>query len=204
MKKKKAEPKKGDSHIDPTNVGGPILGKILGLNSAYVSQLFSKRIIKQNGRRGKYNLYEAGPAYVESIRTSGTAEAGEKLKVAQKEKLEIQNAKERGELVRIDDAAEVFRQACISWRAGASAIPRRMASDISDTAREHLVNEIADLFTEVEKPFSEYFGAGWNSPAPTKPRTKRATPAAKKNARPVGGRKPNPTRRKRGTRKVAK
>ena len=204
MSNKKVDPKNVAFREVAANCPTGVLAELLGLTQAVVSRLYQSRVIIQNGRRGKYDIFDAIPKYLQSIRTSGTADAGARLKITQREQLEIQNAKERGELVKVDDAAEVFRQACISWRAGASAIPRRMASELSDDAREQLTNEIADLFAEVEKPFSEYFGAGWNSPAPIKSRTNGASPAAKKVPRPVGKRKQNPTRRKRGTRKVAK
>ena len=204
MKAKKVDPEKDAGSIDPSNVTTKFLAEVLGLAASVVSRLYQTRVIIQNGRRGRYDLRDAIPKYLQSIRSSGTAEAGARLKITQREKLEIQNAKERGELVRVDDAAEVFRQACISWRAGASAIPRRMANGLTPAARKALTDELASLFTEVEKPFSEYFGAAWNSPAPTKPRTGRPGPAAKKIPRRMGGRKSNPTARKRGTRKVAK
>ena len=185
------------------------LAELLGITQPAASKLYQARTIVQNGKRGRYDLHDAIPRYIQSIRSSGTAEASARLKVAQREKLEIENRRVRRQTVAITDAAEVFRQACISWRAGASAIPRRLATELGNTksavaCREILANEIGDLFTEVEKPFSEYFGESWNSPRAIEPRTNGAAKPAKKNARRLGGRKPNPSARKRRTRKVAK
>jgi hypothetical protein len=170
-------------------------------------------VIVQNGRRGKYDLFDAVPKYIQSIRTSGTAEAGERLKIQQERKLKIANDLAAGSLVKIDDAAEVFRQACITWRAGASALPRRLATElanISDAAkiRELLVHEIDELYGEFEKGIRERFGAdavtAIENPAPTKSRRKRVKASPKKTPGPMGGRKSNPTPRKRRTRKMAK
>ena len=204
-----ADPKNDQLRIDPTNVPTSYMAEVLGVAASYVSTLFSKRVITQNGKRGRYDLTDAVPKYIQSIRTSGTAEAGEKLKIQQERKLRLANDVAAGTLVKIDDAAEVFRAACIAWRAGASAIPRRLATELSNTTdaavvRERIADEIADLYTEFEKPLREYFGAAFDTGAPVKPRVKRATPAAKKKPGRMGGRKPNTTSRKRRTRKMAK
>ena len=191
------------------NVTTSVLGDLLGMTQPATSQLYARRVILQNGKRGRYDLFDTIPRYLQSIRSSGTAEAGARLKIAQREKLEIQNQQVRAELVRIDVAAEVFRAACISWRAGASAIPRRLATELSNTTsavacRELLVNELADLFIEFEKPLREYFGNAFD-PGPTvKPRSNGAASGAKKVPRRVGGRKSNSTARKRRAGKVAK
>lgn len=204
-----ADPKNGQKPIDPSNVSTAIMAQVIGSPAAYVSQLFSKRVIIQNGRRGKYDLFDAVPKYIQSIRTSGTAEAGEKLKVQQERKLRLQNDEVAGKLIRVDDAAEVFRTACIAWRSGASALPRRLATELSNqgdasVVRERLADEIAELYAEFEKPLREYYGDAWGSDPPVKARKRVAKTSAKKKPRPMGGRKQNPTRRKRGTRKVAK
>jgi len=207
------DPKNVQKPIDPGNVTTSFLAKVLGMTQPHTSALFAKRVILQNGKRGRYDLTDAVPRYIQSIRTSGTAEAGEKLKIQQERKLRLLNDSTAGDLVKIADAAEVFCAACITWRAGASAIPRRLATELSNTTdaakiRELLANEIDELYGEFEKGIRERFGADAvspvESPPPTSPRNKRAKTSAKKNARPVGGRKPNPSRRKRGTRKVAK
>lgn len=169
MAAKKLDPENEPLRIDPMNVSSKFLAALLGMTVSGLSKLYSERVVTQNGRRGKYDITEQVPRYIQSIRSSGTAEAGAKLKVAQREKLEIENRRVRGETVAIADAAEMYRQACITWRSGASAIPRRLATELSNTrsaaaCRELLANEIGDLFNEVEKPFSKYFGESWDDP----------------------------------------
>ena len=166
MKPKKIDPKTDPFRDQAKNVTTSILGELLGMTQPATSRLYAQRVILQNGKRGRYDLFDAIPRYIQSIRSSGTAEASARLKIAQREKLEIENQRVRGELVKIDDAAEVFRAACISWRAGASAIPRRLATELSNTksaavCRELMVNELAGLFVESEKPLREYFGDAW-------------------------------------------
>lgn len=208
MTAKKKEPDADQFRRLAKDVRTNTLAEVLGMTQPAVSKIYAQRVILQNGKRGRYDLFDAIPRYIASIRTSGTAEAGAKLKIAQREKLEIENRRVRGELIKIDDAAEVFRAACISWRAGASAIPRRLATELSNeksavACRELLVDELAALFVEFEKPLREHFGDAFDL-APIKFGTNGATPSAKKDARRLGGRKPNPSARKRRTGKMAK
>lgn len=209
MTGKKPDPKNSDFRTLAGNVATGVLAELLGLTQPAVSKLYQERVITQNGRRGKYDLFETIPKYIQSIRTSGTAEAGARLKVQQERKLRIANDVAAGELVKIDDAAEVLRAASISWRAGAGAIPRRLATELSNTAdaavcRELIANELDALFDEWEKPLREYFGDAWNNATSVSASGDGVTPSAEKDAGPMGGRKQNPARRKRGTRKMAK
>lgn len=209
MTEKKPDLKSEQLRAANSDVTTSYLAELLGITQPAASKLYQARTIIQNGKRGRYDLHDAIPRYIQSIKSSGTAEATARLKVAQREKLEIENQRVRRQTVRITDAAEVFRSACISWRAGASAIPRRLATELSNTrsaavCRDLVANEIGDLFTEVEKPFSEYFGAAWDSLWANESRTNGAAEPAKKVPGRVGRRKPNPSARKRRTRKMAK
>lgn len=155
--------------LDPTNVSTTFLAEVLGVTRDAVSKLYAQRVILQNGKRGKYNLVDAVPAYVQSIKTSGTAEAGARLKVQQERKLKIANDAAERNLVDIDEAAEVFRQVCLSLRSAMTAIPRRTASEVSKAktaaaCRKILENEYSEVFYEWAKPFKEFFGDAWNDP----------------------------------------
>ncbi len=155
--------------LDPTNVSTTFLAEVLGVTRDAVSKLYAQRVILQNGKRGKYNLTEAVPAYLQSIKTSGTAEAGARLKVQQERKLKIANDAAERNLVDIDEAAEVFRQVCTSLRSAMGAIPRRTANKVSKAqtaaaCREILENEYSEVFYEWAKPFKEFFGDAWNDP----------------------------------------
>ena len=185
------------------------LSALLGLARPVVSKLYANRTIKQNGRRGKYDATEAIPQYLESVRTSGTAEAGQKLKIQQERKLRLANDKAAGELVRIADACEVYRQACLAWRAGSNALPRRLANQLSNESNPALIqkilaNEFAELFTSMVGPVQKYFDSAGVTFDVTSAGPSGALPAPKKKPRPVGRRKKNTTARKRRTRKVAK
>lgn len=209
MKAKKPEPKNDEFHIDPSNVATSFLAEVLGLTQAMVSRLYQTRVIIQNGRRGKYDLRDAVPKYIQSIRSGGTAVAAEKLKIQQERKLKIANDVAAGELVKIADAAEVFRASTLSWRSGASALPRRLATELSNQGdaakcRELLASEIDALYDEWEKPLREYFGDAWNSVTPDTSGGGRAKTSRKKKPGRVGGRKSNTPARKRRTRKMAK
>ena len=167
MSKKKAAVKDGENWVNHTNVSTQFLAEVLGLSATMVGKLYQDRVYKQNGKRGKYSLTDAVPAYIQSIKTSGSAEAGAKLKIQQERKLKLANDAAERRLVKIDDAAEVLRHVCVSFRSAISAIPRRMATKLSDTSdaavcRELLENEYSEVFYEWEKPFREYFGDAWD------------------------------------------
>ena len=97
MAAKPIDPKNDELRIDPTNVSSKFLAALLGVTASGLSKLYGERVVTQTGRRGKYDITEQVPRYIQSIKSSGTAEAGARLKVAQREKLEIENQRVRGE-----------------------------------------------------------------------------------------------------------
>ncbi len=201
--------KKDGGLIDPTNVASKFLAAVCGLSAQQVSNLRATRTLRTNGKRGRYSLVDAVPQYIDSIRTAGGAEAKQKLAIQQERKLRLQNGKAAGELVRISDACEVYRQACLAWRAGANALPRRLANQLSNESNPALIqkilaNEFAELFTNMVGPLQEYFDSAGVTFDVANAGPSSASPAPKKNARPVGRRKKNTATRKRRTRKVAK
>jgi hypothetical protein len=185
------------------------LAEVLGVTTHVVSDLYRARVIKQNGNRGKYKLSDAVPQYLESIRTSGTAEASAKLKIQQERKLAIQNDQAAGLLVRIVDAAEALRVGCLAWRAGAAALPRRVATKFANTTsastiRQALTHELNELCRDFEKPIAAFVSKRGHpfKVVPAGDNGDKTT--ARKTPRRVGKRKSNIARRKRGTGKVAK
>lgn len=205
----KTELKNGLNTIDPDCVSSKFLAEVLGMNAKQVGELYAARIIKQNGKRGKYKITEAVPAYIASIRTSGTAEASAKLKIQQERKLAIQNDQAAGLLVRIGDAAEALRVGCLAWRAGAAALPRRVATKFANTTsantiRQALTHELNELCRDFEKPIAAFVSKRGHPFTVVSTRNNGDKATARKTPRRVGKRKPNSARRKRGTRKVAK
>lgn len=209
--KPKALPAKADSPkaFDPHDVTGQILGDVLGLSRMQVLRLKQGGTFSQNGKQGRYDLFECVPRYVQSIKTSGTAEAGERLKIAQRRKLELHNDTIAGLLVPIADLAGTLNESAAGFLAAWRAIPRRIASKLAvlkdaKRCRELLEHEAAkarlELFAPIRKFYTDRgealpdiladtFDVG-KAPAP-KPRT-------------VGRRKPRVAKRKRRTRAVAK
>lgn len=195
--------------IDPGNVSSTYLAELLALTTQSISNLAATRVIRTNGRRGKYDLTHAIPAYVGSLRGSGPAEAKAKYAVQQERKLRLQNDLVAGAVVKIGDAAEVYRQGCLAWRAGANALPRRLATMLAnedDPAKIQrlLVREFSELFGTMEKPLREYFDNAGVPFQVVDAGASSVSAAAETVARPMGRRKKNTTVRKRRTGKVAK
>jgi len=201
---------KAGAVVDPTNVPTKFLAKVLGLSVVRISQMYADGTLKQNGKgRGKYDLFEAVSAYVEKYRQGGTASAKAKLAVQQERKLRLINDREAGTIVPIDDAADAFLRGCLAWRAGASALPRRLANRLANAKRAAdvrtiLTDELNGLLSDFEKPLQEYFHDAGHTFAIVRAGSNGAGPAAPKVAGPVGKRRKNTTARKRGTRKVPK
>lgn len=186
--------------IDPANVPSKFLAEVLAVTTQTVSRLQTERIIRNNGRRARYDLRTAVPQYVSSLRGTGAAEAKAKLAVQQERKLRLANDKEAGRLVPVEDAAEVFRTYCLTWRAGAAALPRRLATQLSNETnptviQKALVNEFAQLFEEMESGLREYFDDHGEAFSITDAGAKGKGTRPRKNARPMGRRKKNTTAR---------
>jgi hypothetical protein len=195
--------------IDPTSVASKFLAEVLALTPQAVSRLATERIIRTNGKRGKYDLTVAVPQYIGSLRGTGAAEAKAKLAVQQERKLRLANDAQANKLVAVEDAAEAFRSYCLTWRAGAAALPRRLATQLSNEKNPAVIqrllqDEFAQLFNEMESGLSEFFAERGEAFAVAETGPDGESAPAKKNARPVGRRKKNSANRKRGTRKVAK
>ena len=98
--------------IDATNVSSNYLAEVLGMTRHGISKLYAAGVLTQNGTaRGKYNLYDAVPAYLNHLRENHGETADVKLKRQQELKLRLQNDKTEAGLVRITDAAQIFAAA---------------------------------------------------------------------------------------------
>jgi len=195
--------------IDPGNVAGNYLAELLAVTPNAVSKMRMSRVIRTNGRQGRYNLADAIPQYISSIRGSDKAEADARLKVQQERKLRLANDKEAGALVKVGDAAEAFRTFWLIYRAGIAALPRRVATQFSNESspakiQKALANEFAELFYERERGLQEYFVAHGETCTASDPGGNGDSAPTKKISRRVGKRKKNTTNRKRRTGKVAK
>ena len=98
--------------IDATNVSTKDLAAILGMTRDGVTRLCRAGVITQNGiARGKYDLREAVPAYLNYLRENHGETADVRLKRQQELKLRLQNDKKEAELVNVNDAAQIFAAA---------------------------------------------------------------------------------------------
>lgn len=197
----KAAPAKAKA-FNPYDCSGAQLGEVLGLTQQQVLRLFKARTIPQNGKSGRYDIFKAVPQYVQSIKTSGTAEAGERLKIEQRRKLKLQNDTAAGILVPLADIASVINQAAAGFLATWKSIPRRVAAklaatDDSATVREILENESSNARAELAAPIRKFYVDRKQALPDFLADTldgKQATPAKPGT---VGRRKPRAAKRKR-------
>ena len=211
MKKEtpKAAPTKAAKPFDPHDVNGETLGEVLGLSRMQVLRLKQGGTFSQNGKQGRYDIFECVPRYVQSIKTSGTAEAGERLKIAQRRKLDQQNDAAAGLVVPLSAVAGILNESAAGFLSAWRALPRRIASKLAllrdaKACRELIEHEAAkarlELFTPLRKFYSDRGEALPDILAATFDIGKAPAPKPRK----VGRRKPRVAKRKRRTRTVAK
>ena len=211
MKKEttKPAPDKAAKPFDPHDVSGQTLADFLGLTRQRILHLKQNGTIAQNGKRGRYDIFECGPRYVQSIKTSGTAEAGERLKIAQRKKIEAQNEAAADLVIPIGDVAGILNASAAGFLSAWRALPRRIAGKLAllkdaKRCRELIENESAkarlELFTPIRKFYIDRAQALPDILAATFDVSEAPAPKPRK----VGRRKPNSAKRKRRTRPVAK
>ncbi len=163
----------------------------------------------QNGKQGRYDLFECVPRYVQSIKTSGTAEAGERLKIAQRRKIEQQNDTAAGLLVPLGDVAGALNESAAGFLAAWRAIPRRISGKLANlkgakACRELLERESAKARTELFAPLRKFYADRGEALPDILADTFDVGEAPAPKPRTVGRRKPRVAKRKRRTRPVAK
>lgn len=211
MKKEtlKAAPAKAAKPFDPHNVSGATLADMLGLNRRQVTNLHQARAITQNGKRGRYDLFDAVPKYVQSIKTSGTAEAGERLKIAQRKKIEAQNEAAAALVVPLADVAGILNASASGFLAAWRALPRRIAGKLAvlrdaKACRELIEHESSKSRLELFTPIRKFYRDRGQALPDVLATTFDVSEAPAPKSRKVGRRKPNSAKRKRRTRAVAK
>ena len=130
--------------FNPNSCSAEQLGEVLGLTRQAVNRLFKARTIPNNGKRGKYDIFTAVPQYIQSIKTSGAAEAGERLKIQQERKLKLQNDEAAGLLVKVEDAAQALNEAVAAYLSSHKSIPRRVAAKLSALDDPAAIREILE------------------------------------------------------------
>ena len=208
-KKTQAAPAKPPPVFDPRNVSGETLAEVLGLNRRQVTNLYQQRTFTQNGKRGRYDLFECVPRYVQSIKTSGTAEAGERLKIAQRKKIEQQNDVSAGLLVPVQVVGDALAASAAGFLGAWRTIPRRLAGKLATisnpkTCRELLENESGKARLELFAPLRKFYTDRGEAMPDILKAVRDAGEAPAPKPRTVGKRKPRVAKRKRRTGAVAK
>ncbi len=162
MTRKTVDPKNAQFLIESSNVSTQYLAEILGVTPDAITKLHSAGVIRQNGKaRGKYDLFDAVPAYLDHLRANKGSDIDARLKLAQAEKIKNQIDKMKNELVKTSDAAAVFVAASASWRNEAGKLPQRVARRIAKSEdpseiREILRDALDQVFYRFEKGLNQH------------------------------------------------
>lgn len=172
----------------------------------------------QRGNRRLYNDTKTVQAYINMLKAGHSEEntvAGRKLKLVkqQERKLRLQNDTTAGILMKSDDSIHQLQEVVAIMRAGADALPGRVAQQLSGMSKPSevrglLEQELDEIFAMAEaalRSHREAIGLGGESGGEeaTADSADGTGSTTKKVSRRVGGRKSNSTKGKRGTRKVA-
>ena len=124
----------GEGPAEPEPVTAAELAEWLGLSANRVGALARQGILPR-AEDSRYPLRPSILAYCRWVREAaesrrgGEALAAEKLRVAREsaDKLAIQNARAKGELIRADDVARAWGEVVTDLRAAILAVPARVA-----------------------------------------------------------------------------
>jgi hypothetical protein len=94
--------------FDLTNVSSTLTADIIGLTRQRVSQLRSEGVLQNNGKRGRYDLTKAIPAYIAYLKRHDGGSAQTRLVVERTRKLQRENDKAEGQIISRDDAERVL------------------------------------------------------------------------------------------------
>ena len=156
------------AEIDPTNVSTAYLAECLGMTRDGVTRLCRQGVIRQNGiARGKYNLFDAVQAYATYLNESKGDESDAKLSHQRERKLRIANNKTEAGLVRINDAAEVFKAAIAIFDSIHEEVFEGIAAELAKTDNPLEVTAILkDRFNQVgQRSHDEILGSAENARA---------------------------------------
>ena len=189
-----------------------VLTRVLGISATTINK-HKSIFVPLTGSRGRYNLPESVQNYVAFVRGEDRSGAvqGERgrLYEAQRKKLELQNLETAAELVRHSDASGVVAEFSSAMRAGLTALPGRCASRLAGISkpaqcRAVLNEEVQDLLSSIEQIVTEGLAAFLQASAGNGVSAANSQADAEPDAGSMGGRKQNPTRRKRRAGSVAK
>lgn len=140
--------------IDITDVSSTMTADILGMTRQRVSQLRSAGVLRNNDKRGRYDLFKTVPAYAAYLEGNGGTDANTALVLERVKKLDIQNRNAESEVVRIQEATTVFAAAIQLFESVFAAAVKRMAKGVvaakePTDIRETIETEVAVARAEI-------------------------------------------------------
>lgn len=104
---------------------------MLGITRQHVSKLCSQGILKNNGKRGRYDVPQAIKDYAAYIVGNGGGDAQTRLIIARTEKIELQNRITEQGLISIDDAKRVLTLAFEIFQTLSANLPKETAPKVA-------------------------------------------------------------------------
>ena len=149
------------NYVDPNNADTKLVAQLFGLTRTRISQLHSEGVIRNNGTRGRYVLAEVVISYLDYLKKSKRGTVRQRLIKQQERKLMLQNDRLADTLVDTNEAADALLRFCRLWRAGAEALPKKVAARIAKTKstkeiRDILTEAFAGLVSNAEADLDEY------------------------------------------------
>jgi len=139
-------------------VNGTELANVLGLSNMRITQLEDKGVISRNADK-QFTLSEAVIGYIEMLRkkpskTDANYEAARARKMEAAADIEEMNAaKRKGELVEIDDVADIVQTEYGIVRQRLFAIPNKIALDVFSCENPQQVQDV--LLSQMNEALSE-------------------------------------------------
>ena len=192
------------------DVGTKVVSRVLGVTTPTVRNLAKQGVIEQieGAKNGHWNLLQVVPAYVRWKLHGRRENKRESLTYQQERKLRLANDEAEGKLIKVEHASAVFAEFASAIRAGVTALPGRVSSQIAGMSkpndiRKLLNDEVDDLLrnaeTQLGQLLTEREAASGGEGGDDNPEADTA-----EKPRSVGRRKSSPAKGKRRTRKVAK
>lgn len=122
------------------------LSEITGIDRRTISKRLEElEPVEETSRSKMYNVQEALPF----IYTSGGLREAEQLRyeTARADKMELEVAKRRGELVEIDKVVKVYEQRLIAVRAGIIALPNKQAAVLASITDPNIMKTELEIAT---------------------------------------------------------
>ncbi len=104
---------------------------ILGITRQRVSQLRSAGVLKNNGKRGRYDLAHVIQDYAAYLTDNGGGDAQTQLIIQRTRKLRIANDKAEAGLLSIDDAGRVLTTVFQCFQSLSQDLPKKLAPKLA-------------------------------------------------------------------------